>query len=244
MVNDKLWENLYWNTELTRPDRLAKILNLIIREDEEDDDDDDDDDSENFIYNRKIAKDAMKHNSSNSLKHRNDQSGLTYYDKLRLRQIDQKFESDNLQKVGIEKGRPFNNRVNNNDLDPLEIDAKDTNKQYILNRDEVEKFLRELSANVYLDDNTIKPRLIKVRLVKIDKLSTNTKLFSNTILVRMQSNIYKLPVRCKPSDNNNNDHQSKSSLSNRIDQIERLLQNLGNHVNINLLKKISEVLCC
>jgi hypothetical protein len=30
-MDDKLWENLYWTPELTRPDRFAKILNTIIR---------------------------------------------------------------------------------------------------------------------------------------------------------------------------------------------------------------------
>jgi hypothetical protein len=225
MINDKLWKNLYWNAELTRPDRLAKILNLIIRAE--------DDDNENFIYNRKIAKGVMKNNSTNSLKHQKNQSHLTYYDKLRLRQIDQQFDWHNLQ-----KGRPVNNRVNNNDLDFLKIHTdnlnakktiKDTNEQYILNRDEVEKFLHELSDDVYLDDDTVKPRPIKVHLVKIDKLTTNMKLFSNTILIRMQSNVYKLPVRCKPSDNNNKDDKSKSLLSDRI---------LNKQVSMNLLKKM------
>lgn len=235
MINDKLWKNLYWNAELTRPDRLAKILNLIIRAEG--------DDSENFIYNRKIAKGVMKSNSTNSLKHQKHRSHLSYYDKLRLRQIDQQFDSHNLHKVDIEKERPVNNRVNNNDLDLLKIHTdnlnakktvKDTNEQYILNRDEVEKFLHELSDNVYLDDDIVKPRSIKVHLIKIDKLTTNMKLFSSTILVRMQSNVYKLPVRCKPSDNNNKADKSKSLLSDRI---------LSHQVSMNLLKKISEVFC-
>ncbi|CAM4804036.1 unnamed protein product [Rotaria magnacalcarata] len=51
-MNDKLWDNLYWTAELTRPDHLAKILNTIVRKEGGN--------SEGFIYDRQAAKDAMK----------------------------------------------------------------------------------------------------------------------------------------------------------------------------------------
>ncbi|CAF3245030.1 unnamed protein product, partial [Rotaria sp. Silwood2] len=37
-VNDRLWESLYWTPELTRPDRLSKILNKVIKQDATDPD--------------------------------------------------------------------------------------------------------------------------------------------------------------------------------------------------------------
>jgi hypothetical protein len=52
MMNDKLWENLYWTSESTRPDRFAKILNTIIRKESGD--------NEDFIYDRQAVTDAIK----------------------------------------------------------------------------------------------------------------------------------------------------------------------------------------
>jgi hypothetical protein len=237
-INDKLWRNLYWTATLTRPDRLAKILNLIIRKES--------DDSENFIYNRQAVKYAMKNNLTSSLDQQDHQAHLTYYEKLLLGQIDQQFDSHNLNTTPIEKERSANTRSNNNGSDRSTINInnsntrkviKDTNEEHILSREEVDEFLRELSGDVYLDDETIKPRPINVRFIKIEKLSTNMKLFSSTILVRMQSNVYKLPVRCKPTGNNKSE-KSKSCPIDRIDRIENLVMNLTNQVKMDMLHNI------
>jgi hypothetical protein len=53
-MNDKSWDNLYWTPESMRPDRLAKILNSIIRKE--------DGDSERFIYDRQAAMNEPKVN--------------------------------------------------------------------------------------------------------------------------------------------------------------------------------------
>jgi hypothetical protein len=226
LINDKLWKDLYWIEELTRPDRLAKILNLIIRKEN--------DDSENFIYDRKAAKDAMKNNLTNSSEQQDDdQARLTYYDKLHLGQIDQQFESYNLN---TNKNGLHQLKINTNNLNARKV-IKYINDQHILSRQEVEKFLRELSGDVYLDDEIIKPRSINVRLVKIGKLNKNMKLFSTNILVRMQPNIYKLPVRCKPNGTHK-DNKSKSWPMDRINRMESLLLNLSNQVKMNVLHNI------
>jgi hypothetical protein len=107
---------------------------------------------------------------------------------------------------------------------------KDTDNQHTLSRHGVVKVLRALSDNVHLEGDMIKPRPINARLVKIGKLSTTTKLFSNTVLVRMRSNVHSLPLRCKPRDN---DRKMKLLLTDRVNQIENALQNLTNHVSIN-----------
>lgn len=103
MINDKLWSNLYWTATLTRPDRLAKILNLIIRKRS--------DNSETFIYNREAVRDAMKNNLT--IDQQDEQSHLTHYDKLRLGQIDQQFDE---KKTSPAKGHSSISEFNYNDL--------------------------------------------------------------------------------------------------------------------------------
>ncbi len=329
MINDKLWENLYWTQELTRPDRLAKVLNSIVRKESGS--------SEYFVYDSQAAKDAMKadltqHDTSevdqsrhdidhfNLSKQYGDRAHLTHHDKQRLQQLDKLFDSysrsssssnarsddedvsggfeffglfkigggssgatqtrsessdnqadvsdkqhenvsdvdilnetttdkHNLNVLGIrrnhlntteiDKERSTNTRTNNNNLNEMKTNTnnltvtkidKDTNKQYTFSRNDVDKFLRELSNNVYLAGDIINPRPINARLVNIGKISTNTKLFSNPVLVRMRSNVHALPLRCKPGDNGG---KSKLWLTDRVDRMENVLLNLSNHVSMN-----------
>ena len=346
MTNDKFWENLYWTPELTRPDRLAKVLNSLVRKE--------DSDSEYFIYDRQAAKDAMKidltqHDISgvglsrhdvdrkdlnqnnidqfDSLRQRGDRAYLTHRDKQHLRKFDKLFHShsrsssssntertnDNsnialeilgLGKLGggfkggvharsgssdnrvdasdrqhedvsdadvssvlsrdpeklhvldteqthlnttrIDTEQSAGTRIITNNLNQMDIDTNnynsskiDKDKHHTLSRHGVEKFLRELSNNVYLEDDIIKPRPVDAYVVKIGKLSTNTKLFSSTVLVRMRSNVHVLPLRCKPGDNGS---KSKLWLSDRVEQIENILLNLSNHVSIIEFRKAIEIL--
>jgi hypothetical protein len=337
MMNDKLWENLYWTSESTRPDRFAKILNTIIRKESGD--------NEDFIYDRQAVRDAIKidltqhdiaeadtlhrDNSGidtarididradlkqhdiddvNSSKQSGSRSHLMQHDKRRLGQLDKLFDShsrsssasnfqnDNDEAEGglnvfglFEIGGGYggvrqtgskssDNRVDvsnrehgklsdtdtlnvfgsrRNHLNSTRIDKKhsgaasinnhhfnqtgmninnfnatklnkDRENQHTLSRHGVEKVLRALSENVQLEGDMIKPRPINARLVKIGKLSTNTTLFSNTVLVRMRSNVHSLPLRCKPKDHGG---KSKLWLTDRVDRIENVLQNLTNHVS-------------
>jgi hypothetical protein len=346
-MNDKLWENLYWTSESTRPDRFAKVLNTIIRKESGD--------NEDFIYDRQAVRDAIKidltqhdiaeadtlHRDNigidtarididradlrqhdiddlNSLKQSSSRSHLMQHDKRRLGQLDKLFDAHSrssssanirndkdeakgglnvfgLFKIGGGYGgmrqtgsRSSDNRVDvsdrehgklsdtdtlnvvntdNNDLNVFgsrrnhlnstRIDKehsgaasinnhhfnqtgininnfnetklnKDRENQHILSRHGVEKVLRVLSDNVQLEGDMIKPRPINARLVKIGKLSTNTTLFSNTVLVRMRPNVHSLPLRCKPKDHGG---KSKLWLTDRVDRIENVLQNLTNHVS-------------
>jgi hypothetical protein len=117
--------------------------------------------------------------------------------------------------------------ININNFNETKLN-KDIENQHTLSRHIVGKFLRALSDNVELEGDMIKPRPINARLVKIGKLSTNTTLFSNTVLVRMRSNVHSLPLRCKPKDHGG---KSKLWLADRVDRIENVLQNLTNHVS-------------
>jgi hypothetical protein len=334
MMNDKLWENLYWTSELTRPDRFAEILNTIIRKDSGD--------NEDFIYDRQAVRDTIKidltqhdiaeadtlHRENfeidtaqididradlkqhdiddvNSLKQSSSRIHLMQHDKRRLGQLDKlfdlhsrassssKFQNDNdeaevalnvfglfeigggyggvrrtgsqnsdnradvsnreheklsdtdmlntdnndLNVLGSRRNHLNSTRIdnehsgaasiNNNDFNETKLN-KDTQNQHTLSRHGVVKFLRALSDNVELEGDIIKPRPINARLVKIGKLSTNTTLFSTTVLVRMRPNVHSLPLRCKPEDHGG---KSKLWLTDRVDRIENVLQNLTNHVS-------------
>jgi hypothetical protein len=128
--------------------------------------------------------------------------------------------------------------INTNNFNATKID-KDTDKQYAFSRSGVERFLREFSNNVHLEGDIIKPRPIDARLVKIGKLSTKMKLSSNTVLVRMRTNVHALPLRCKPGDNGG---KLKVWLSDRVDHIETILLNLNNHVSIPRKLTVSQIL--
>ncbi|CAF0833862.1 unnamed protein product [Didymodactylos carnosus] len=305
MTNDKLWENLYWAPELTRPDRFAIVLNSIIRKDSSD--------SEYFIYDQQAAKDAMKdeltqrnilqademrHNLSGtdsslhdidrfdlrqhnihhfrSVNEQDNHTQLTHHDKLRLGKIGKQFnsqsrsssslnvqnytsddkpvfvfgspevgggsndatetrskssnhrahvtakqhkkvsdvdtvdvtrtdkhnlnlardEQDYLNTARNNKEKYVNTQIdmNTNNFNATKME-KNAGKQHTLSRHDVVMFLRELSDHVYLEGDMIKPRPINARLIKIGNLSTNMKLFSSTVLVRMRSNVHVLPLR-------------------------------------------------
>ena len=51
-MNDRLWDSLYWRSELTRPDRLSKVLNQIIKQDSAD--------FNQFRYDSSQANEAIK----------------------------------------------------------------------------------------------------------------------------------------------------------------------------------------
>ncbi|CAF3492505.1 unnamed protein product [Rotaria socialis] len=146
---------------------------------------------------------------------------------------------NHLNSTRIDKERSGSSRTDNNSLYQIKTNTnnfnatkmdKDTEKQHILSRHGAVKLLRYLSDNIYLEGDIIKPRPINAHLVKLGKLSTNTKLFSNTVLVRMRSNVYVLPLRCKPDENGG---KSKIWLTDRIDRIKSLLLDLKNQVGIS-----------
>ncbi|CAF1355704.1 unnamed protein product [Adineta steineri] len=174
--------------------------------------------SERFVYDCQVAKDMMK------VDH------LTHHDKLRFEQFDKFKLSDGSQNKTNIQSDNFDNQTNISDK-----------QQYILSRHDVSKFLREFFDNTYLEGDIIKPRPINGYLVKIGKFSTNTKLFSNTVLVRIRPNVHVLPLRCKSDENGG---KSKGWLLDRIDRIENTLLNLSNIVEnkiINVQNKISIV---
>ena len=346
--DNKLWEDLYWTSDVTRPDRLAKIINSIIHKENND--------SDSFIYDQQAARNEInvdsthhhalesnllenevsetagsqynidkidfkdqKSNNLNSLDNNDDRMHMTQHDKQNLDHFDKlidkntrsstssisrvpngngKLELDvfGLFSIGVNGNgglksssqdsndtSDFNYKenkkiMNNDSLNEINTDrlklnisateqshshqnqtnteryltsqnntrnidqskintnhfnstklGKDTTKQHILSRRGVEKLLRELFSAVHLEGDIIKPRPIHAHLVKIGRMNMNTKLFSNTVLVRMRSNVHVLPLRCKPDENGG---QLKASLTERIEQTENILHNLSSHVSV------------
>lgn len=228
---------------MTRPDHLSKVLNSIIRKESKD--------SQHFIYDRQAANDAYKLDQTN-LGKQNGQVQLTNYDKSRLVQFDksidayfQNYKNDPKGDGSVEVESPSGNSANQIDVSDNQQKLimlgigqnhlntnhfyvktdKDSKKQYTFSRFGVDQLLREFFNSVYLEDEIIKPRPIDVHLVKIGKIITNAKLFSNTVFIKMRPNIHILPLRCKSEDNRDN---SKQFSTDRIDRIEKRLSNLTN----------------
>jgi hypothetical protein len=110
---------------------------------------------------------------------------------------------------------------------------------YISNMTVCEKLRKTLTERCRLSNFEVHYSIHSQRIVK-RQVEVNTEHISSTSspsLVRMQSNVYKLPVRCKP---NRNDKDNKSKLwpMDRINQMESLLLNLSNQVKMNVLHTI------
>lgn len=194
---DKLWAKLYWPKELTRPDHLAKILNLIIRQDNFD--------NEVFIYYRNIANGYLTNiNSSKS-----SQISLSSYDKLRLTQLNEELLSE----------------------DYLHNDSDEQNN---LSRQNIDKLLHDFFDQVILDDKTIEPRPIDAKFIDMEKLSQKTQLVRFDITTEDRSISFKLSIRCKSNDHNE-DSKTQSTFINRIDRVETQLTSIANQVSRLLL---------
>ncbi|CAF1089139.1 unnamed protein product [Didymodactylos carnosus] len=66
-VEDQQWDSLYWTRDLTRPDRLAKVINTIVRKNATD--------TNHFLYDSQVAKNSHK-------------LGVTQHDIDRVEQLD------------------------------------------------------------------------------------------------------------------------------------------------------------
>jgi hypothetical protein len=65
-----------------------------------------------------------------------------------------------------------------------------------MKRKDVEKLLHYLSDHIQLEGDIINPEPINVKLLKFGSFKSNTKLFSNSILVKTRTDVHVLPLRC------------------------------------------------
>jgi len=231
-MNDKNWENLYWNSEVTRPDRLAKVLNRIIRKESGD--------SKRFLYDRQAAKDAMidmnpqNTNQFNSSEHNPDQVFLKLHDQRRLDELDKRLDLHSHSPSSSDSEKFDDNEAKVK----IKID-KDAEKQHPLSQQDVTTALNDLFNNVQLEGDIITPRPINIRIVKFSKLNTSMKLSSNIVKVRTISNVHALPLRCSPHEFHGN---SNAIFMARVDRMETLLLNLSKEVSMNKIKSLRNLL--
>lgn len=248
-MDDQLWESLYWTHDLTRPDRLAKVINTIFQKNSTD--------GKHFIYDTQAAKNAHK-------------LDLTQHDINRLEQLDKWLgvysrasastnshdgnskgsggisflgfqlsgggsESSRSQSQQTENLRTLNDtmhdkKTDDNRLNVTKIEIHN-DTQYTLSRDDVQAYLSELSNHIHLEGEMIRPKPINVHLVKLSTLRSETKLLSHSVLVRTRKNVHVLPLRCPPQENRravNNATNQYGWLVDKVDQLKETVRNLTN----------------
>ena len=214
-VDDQIWNSLYWTPELTRPDRLSKVLNKVIKEDGTD--------SDKFVYDYAQADEAVKQDLKIDERQKLErfQKNLAAHSKntTRTSDIDTHFGIDNSisipgafsagAKYDIDVGvynqdtdsssslkdDKIHYRTENDRFNGTNVERKNGSK-IILERKDAEKLLRYLSQHVEVEGDIVKPKPIDLKLVKFGLLKSSTKLFSNTVLVKTRMNVHVLPLRC------------------------------------------------
>ncbi|CAF3812454.1 unnamed protein product [Rotaria sp. Silwood1] len=215
-VNDRLWKSLYWTSELTRPDRLLKVLNKVMKQDPMD--------SNKFRYDYSQANEALKQNLKlhdrqildKLEKHLATQSqnirdttnvNMYYKASMKLKRLFGLTKEGGRIEAGanVHKYQTNNENSLNDDLIRYKIDTdrfngtnnrRENGTKIILERNYAEKLLRYLSEHVEVEGDIIKPKSINVTLVKVGSLKSRTKLFSTSVLVKTRMNIHVLPLRC------------------------------------------------
>ncbi|CAF3945867.1 unnamed protein product, partial [Rotaria sp. Silwood1] len=129
MTNDRLWDELYWTPELTRPDHLAKVLNTIVRKDGGN--------SENFIYNSQAAKDAML---SDSTEHRIFQNDVTRH---------------NISGFDVSRYNINQANLRQHDIDRLNTLNENDNRVHLKHHDKqrLQQFDKQFNANSQSDSS-------------------------------------------------------------------------------------------
>lgn len=260
MVNDRLWENLYWISESTRPDRLATVLGSIFHKENGA--------NKHFIYDREAAKDVMEdaltqddhsqhHIDSidlqqrdfdhfNPLKPYSDRTHLTPSEKQHLIQFDNLVHlysrvnslpniqsSHNETKSGFEQFRAFSH----SDLDVVQTDENHLNKTQI-DQDTQKRYPMSRKAvekflHEFFNSVHLVGDIIKPRPINA-RLVKMGKFNTNTKLfsktVLVQTRSNVHALPLRCKSGDAGD-KSKISLTDRIDQIESILLNLDNHVS-------------
>ncbi len=252
-ASDQLWDSLYWTHNLTRPDRLAKVINTILRKNSTD--------TNHFLYDSQAVKNSHK-------------LGLTQHDIDRVKQLDKllatnahkkklmesrggqsggggsldvfglfsigggggstnRFESQQFEEDQKVTDSTHNQEKANNHLNVTNIESKN-DTQYTLTRNDVEKYLSELSDHVHLEGELIRPKPIDAHLIKLSTLRVGTKLLSHTALVRTRSNVHVLPLRCPPKENRkSNTTNLYRWLEDKVDQLTTTVERLTNRLSDN-----------
>ena len=201
-ITDPVWQVLYWTPDRTRPDRLSKVLNKLMKQDGMDPD--------KFRYDYSQADEAMKKNLKlherqkldNFTKHLAAQAqeatntgGSFLGTPSGSQEID---AEDDVHKQYMDEEENLNDDLIHYKIDRLDgmNNGKRNGTAIFLERKGAEKLVRYFSEHVEIQDAVVQPKSMEVIVVKVDLLKSNTKLFSNVIHLntRMQLNVQ--PLRC------------------------------------------------
>ncbi|CAF4192660.1 unnamed protein product, partial [Adineta steineri] len=174
-TDDKLWNSLYWKHDFTRPDRLAKMISTIIYKNSTN--------AHSFLYNHQ----AISKN--------NHKVGLTQHDIDRIEELDKL-----LTTRSTHQGEYYEDEQLDNDISSINAIVEESefhhNISYILSRADVIKYLSKLSNDIHLEGEIIVPKPIDVRLIKMNSMKVERKLFTHSALIRTRSDIHVLPLQC------------------------------------------------
>ncbi|CAF4761384.1 unnamed protein product, partial [Rotaria sp. Silwood2] len=266
VTEDQLWNSLYWTQDLTRPDRLAKAINTIVRKNSTD--------SKHFLYDSQAAKNIHK-------------LGLTQHDIDRFEQLNKLLATHAYRTSSSESGTRYsggggnlhvfgkfkiggsgssnsqsqshrfedNQKVtdsmddkknHSNHLNVTNIESNN-DTQYLFSRDQVEQYLSELSDHIHLEGELILPKPINTHLMKLSTLRAETKLLSHTVLVRTRSNVHILPLRCPSKETRASTTNSMNQyrwLDDKVEQLKTTMEKLTNRlseINNQMSERVGQV---
>ncbi|CAF1107806.1 unnamed protein product, partial [Didymodactylos carnosus] len=247
-INDKLWDSLYWTKDLTRPDRLSKILNKVVRQDSSNTDE--------FQFDEHVADEETKRKLKLHDKAKFDHFRREFLKRSHVRknEHEQQRSSDSSGKFGFmgfslgggsksisrSSGKSSDNeKLETDNEDHLQTntdnlnDVNNENKNKTistLERHVVQELLGKVSDHILLEGDMIKPKPISVNLIKLGTLKSDSKLFSSSVLIKARTQVHTLPLRC-PSNNaqiSTSDHNNNNWLSEKVAILTTTVTNLTN----------------
>ena len=252
-ADDPLWKSLYWTPELTRPDRLSKVFNRLMKQDATD--------SNKFRYDYSQADETMKDNLKS-----HDQQKLTQLEKDIVAAAAAIAENttnrkDGTASVGVQAIGRFLAIASENTKIVTDVDIYSQNSSreeqndtlihyrmemdrfngtskgnkdsiiIILERKDAEKLVEYFSEHLKIQGDTITPKPIEAILVKIGLLKTNTQLFSGMIHVKTRMQLTVVPIRCP--DEYGNQWLGNKWFAAKYDQLLNIVNNLSITVERN-----------
>ena len=241
-AKDQVWQSLYWTSALTRPDRVSKVLNKLMKQDGMD--------SDKFRYDCSQADETMKRSLTPHDRQKFD--NFAQYLAVQAEVVTNTSGAEN--HVGYQKSRSFfftpsgSNGIDtaddvydqnteeeenvSDDLIHYKMDMgqfNGTNDEesnvvaIILERKYAEKLVRHFSEHVEIQYDIIKTKPMKIILVKVSLLKSNTKLFSSPVHINTRMHLNILPLRCPY------EYRNHSLKENRvIEKCDRLLNIVTN----------------
>ncbi|CAF1068365.1 unnamed protein product [Didymodactylos carnosus] len=251
-AGDQLWDSLYWTRDLTRPDKLAKVINTIVQKNSTG--------TNHFVYDSQAAKNvhnldltehdidrleqldnllaAYARSTSSSNSHASSSKSKGGFGFKIFRASGGNDRSSQSQSQQSEDTQTLTHSIHDRKTDTSQLNTTkiemSNDTQYVLSRTDVEEYLNELSDHVHLEGELILPKPIDAHLIKLSKLRAETKLLSHTVLVRTRSNVHVLPLRC-PSKENMQMAANKTNtyrwLTDKVEELQTTVERLTHRLS-------------